>query len=1284
MRKNKSRLAGYRLHLDRLGFSGGSSIRTVKFPLGRYDRTTREYIFDSLTEKVALAVKSDYEALYGPLNLSTYNENSKSYSLKDFYLDCLRSGAIMKHNEAKMSYDLRVISREQHEIDAKQQKMMRRKNPSFLGKIDFVKFRQEVLLSEGFRKTKKNIGFWREDSSDNETEALKKEILASTVGKGYEEQNRYWLDNYGADKSMYAASGTSSTFTLLPFDYNTPDHADPAKLIGSIEKNLQRELGDEYKGIEEYIGISDNQGGLDQIFSKVFNDFLEGNVAKIKEVILAMSAKRWRGKERELDKRLAFLSGRARKVGRPGLVANWGLYRTDFGGKIQSWLSNGFRQDKIIKQHLFGDLDDINDLCNFGRESDIYSFKKIIYDNNNLKKSFKVDLGDDSALQALFKDLQPKSSERKSLINDDDFLNELRQIFFEDNYKLAGGHLHDLRELSEDLREYPYTDSKDSGKVSDIVDSVSSMTKGLEAIWRKSVDEEEGKIDINQLEDYRGLLARLRTDLNSVYQSNVEAGLEEEKKGKTVKDKYKNIFKELPKIPAFLGDVKIKQDGAYAKYFDSVPRVRSGTDFIKSANKLLDFNRRIDNLEDLEENANRIRQALQRMLSLYRRIGSSAITEQILSKIFKKFIISDLSLVDQFDYVFRSPRAREKRGEKLELKFDSNHLLDNLEVLLRLMTIDWSKYDRVKNLNDWVCFIEIEKIRFGLITSFYDVSSWRKELGDRNLQAHFPKIKTIFERSKPSDRSSNRVINAVINTAIFSEMKGTISKMTTKEVINRYVVQPIDSEQKFNLVTSSELRYGQRRNRHQSYYINFNFANKPDNLKQDYHAFDTKKINSGTFKVKKLDGESLLRLNSSHYQMQFLDNALSNKKWQSFDIKRMSYSFIYEETCQISWSDADPRPTITKKKNSDRLFVSMPFEFNKPKAALPKDYPSRYLGLDIGEYGVASYVLDTNDLTNRNAPTSFIYNKSLRLIREGIQENKDRQKAGTFSIPNSKIQRLRDNATTAIRNRIHRLVVEHQAKPVYEREVSAFESGSGKISKIYRSIQSSDIFEGTSVNELERKNIWGLRRAIGANTGAYATSYSCSGCCRSIYGFMDKSHYTKSYAVEVLNQSLHKEEKTIKVDLDQHDQNSSGYNLVFGYVKKNIKIGDLSSMDGEDVMKAVRNFARPPTKIILDNVKSAEFKKSKFKDAEEFELVAGSQAFFRCPFDGCGYVADADIQAAFWIAFRGYLDKQRDKDTKYRNMGMLEKVQFILSEAKNLGIKPIKFDLDSRYTRLHN
>ena len=350
MTKNRNkRLAGYRLHLKRLSLSNSPSIRTVKFPLGVSEG--EQIVLDSASKNLATRIKRDYERLYGPLNISTYDLNPNIYSLKDFWLDMLKAGAVMKHNEAKLINDLRFISGEAGEIDRKQQQLIKSKNSEFYSLIDFRAFKEEIILGKEIRTTKNRLHFFKEENE--KTEKLEAEILMATKGKSREEQRIYWSTNYGINKNLYDSKTPKTTFYLLPeIKFNSQEELEPIVIVNRLNQYWDNKYGRDVK-VEEYIGISDSQGGLSQAFGKVFDLLLADKISELKDMLLGLS-NIWCGQEAELERRLQYLSTCAKKLGKPQLVNSWSDYRTDFGGKVQSWLSNGLRQDGIIKDHLFG------------------------------------------------------------------------------------------------------------------------------------------------------------------------------------------------------------------------------------------------------------------------------------------------------------------------------------------------------------------------------------------------------------------------------------------------------------------------------------------------------------------------------------------------------------------------------------------------------------------------------------------------------------------------------------------------------------------------------------------------------------------------------------------------------------------------------------------------------------------------------------------------------------------------------------------------------------------
>ena len=1015
---------------------------------------------------------------------------------------------------------------------------------------------------------------------------------------------------------------------------------EPIDLLDRLEKYLQEKLGESYRKIDEYIGVSDNQAGLAQIFNKVFDNLAQGNLYVIKESMLEMSSY-WKGKGKDLDARLQFLSNKAKLLeNKIQLANNWGDYRSDVGGKIASWVSNSFRQDDEIKKLLFG------------------------YEKEEQSKKEKG---------------KPREE----------------------------GHIDDLQKLQETFEKEEFKNNEeDEEKINDLKDMIRQMENLLEKMPK--LENEEEKIQISDLEQYRNLLANLRSELNLLFQKVYRLDEEEDVKSKQAKEmqkkqassQFKKLFKELPRIPAFLGDVKIKKDGVYDKYKSSVERMKCGIDFFTTLQNLK--LKRIEPNETQEKINERITQALDGFLRLYKvsRIAKKEKQDkrhpefipQILEPIIKEFSTKKLNDIGEYDFFFRSPRAREKRGESI-LKQNKN-LLENVEKILDTTKIKWDKYKDLKYIDAWVGLIEIQKIRLGLRAYFYDLSPVLKHLKEKNITKHFPNIEVTLKRFNDSDKEKGKNIQTVIQQAIFSEMRGTAVKMTTKEFIARYVVQVMDSEKKYPIVTDIA-KYGARRKEGECYYISLDKGKKVS--KGDVgvkNVFSGKAINNKILEKKNLEGITRFKIQTSKHQLQFLDNALSGN-WSEYKPKLSSYSFIYEETYKVKWTDEGPK--ISKKDDSDKIFVAVPFNLNTDAKtnieAIKKQ--NKFLGVDIGEYGVATYLLNTKNF--KDPKVSFIFEKAMRRIREGISENVKNQKAGTFSIPNTKVKRLRDNTISSIRNKIHSIIVKENAWSVYEKEVSAFESGSGKISKVYHSIKLTDVYKKLAAEGLEAKKIWGDDKMIvGKDVSAYATSYICSHCHKSIYAHIAKEDYNKKVTIKG-------NEITI-VDPEGGETTDS-----FKITKECLKyISDYCNeeKDGsylpKDIQINIKKYTRPPLEVVMDRSSALKKEIKKFGGEEDFKEVAGNQAIYMCPF--CNEVSDADVQAAMWIALKGYLNMFISNDEKIiqhfnnkkiaKKWGGLElkgkkyvakdsidtkeKVLRLGEYAKEFGIPPIPFDIEKR------
>ena len=1187
-------VAGYRLHLERLRFSNSSVMRTIKYPLGIYE--DKHIIFNDLSDSLASNIKWDYEALYGAFNLSTYVNSRDIYSLKDFWLDCLKMGMILLPSANKLKDCLNQIKG--RSIDDKVKARMRSVNESFLNLIDFSKFKKEILLSTGIRGNKTSFGFCkykRDDSQYSDFEKMMRDTL-DHIRRPDIDEDAYWLEKFGADKNAYKVEEKLVFFLLPDWQIIADSKVEPIDIITQLEQYLINKHIESVK-IEDYTGIGDSGGGLSQLFNQILNYFWEGDVEAIKDSMNRMDSSFWEHNNSELNKRLSILQQKSMQLRRPKIVQNYSDYRTDFAGKIQSWLSNTLGQDLKIKQCLF--------------------------------------------------DYEDHKGNQKH------------------------GHFYYLDKILEDFKKY----TSDYSHIQDNIKQLKNILEKL-AIY----DNERTRIEAPILSDYIEQLKQFKTNINYFLQQNLlEQSWEKEY------DKLTKPLKEPPKIPSFLGHIKSESQGIYDKYLNSLNRMRISFNFLQqiTEGEYLQTNSK----ENHQKRVEGIKRFLQNLLEIYRRQQtnrssrksnissqrksniSSQIIEQILNKVIKNPKWVHCS---ENDYIFRARQSRNNKGESIELNCLDDELVERVHQFLEQTKIHWGKYESVRYLHEWVDLIEIEKIRFGLLSQNHRIDHLYTYIDD--LRNVFERIDLVFNRFSQSEYKSQKCLITVINQAIFPEIKGTVSKMTTEEIVCRYIVQPIESEQKFPIVTEMS-NHGIRRSKNEKYHIEYNYNSSQNNhTNTDINILSKKNIDSKIFKNKKIDRSKLLSINTSNYQIQFLDNCLSGK-WK--DIKISSYSFIYEEMYKISWSDKRELPIIQRDDDRRKLFVSIPFSLIKQhQKHIDLDKVKKMLGVDLGEYGVAIYVMDEKNFDNLQPYTKFIYEASLRKIRDGIRDNKKRQKSGTFSISNTYVQRIRDHSATAVRNKIHNIVINQQAQPVYEWEVSHFESGSNRISKLYHSIKRSDGGGGTDADKMERKLTWGFTKSIGLNISAYATSYCCSHCKQSIYQYADKKGS--------FQYSSNKDARIINIIVDQNIS-------VKGYLEySNSKAIQLDNI--QEVIKAVRKYSRPSLDIVLKrcpNIKSQflrfaeeldgnqNFLHLGIKPQEEkikiisdmFNYYAGSQSIYICAF--CNSVSDADLQAAMWIALKGYMQK-------YYKISKKDTINHMLQIAKSKSIQPINFDIYKR------
>ncbi|MBU6389667.1 type V CRISPR-associated protein Cas12d [Patescibacteria group bacterium] len=493
-------------------------------------------------------------------------------------------------------------------------------------------------------------------------------------------------------------------------------------------------------------------------------------------------------------------------------------------------------------------------------------------------------------------------------------------------------------------------------------------------------------------------------------------------------------------------------------------------------------------------------------------------------------------------------------------------------------------------------------------------------LDEGGIEAALAKIKEIsasttffeeFQAVVNSFPSSQLAAERWTQRFVSAKCRGLLSQVSRKSFTSRAVIQTINGSQ-------STLAYCKEEQAATRYAVRLNLIALKGKHEVGWKAIEK----SGVTNVRK--GGMLTELSVGTYQRQFLDETLHASKL--LRTKVSGASLIAEKELVPLWDENGMLKDFSV--GEETVYQAQPFVFetrvnNKIIA------PNRYLGLDVGEYGIAWCVIGGDvDRVSIIAAGWIEDPQYFKLQREVKRLRKKEQPRGTLTVSSTKIARIRESLVGSLRNRIHALVLRYHARPVYEHEIDAFETGGNRIKKVYASVKKADVALDIAGNAL-RASLWGTKRMVGLTVAAGGTSQTCSSCKRWYRDFFGKDVWEGSKRYEVEPVLGHPCIFQVTIQSQQ---------LYLYYEAPNPD--ESQTLTGNQLVKAIKQYLRPPMK---EEEESAAVRHAGIN--QTVRLNRGSSHQFICPFSDCDHHADADLQAAYNIAVKGWL-KGIYKDVK--------------------------------------
>lgn len=1208
--------AGYRLHKERIIFSGGQIIRTIKYPLKPLNNSQENQDFFNKIKELVIA---DDLKIRGDINLNDYlNYSDKKidcYSVLDFWVDSLKAGVIWSSDATRLIELIRQINNVDSPID----RIWSQSTTIIKQCFEKNKFK-EILMAKSIRVNKKKNSFKdfltsclkndKEFENDKVDISLKdkkldcKKLIDEIVNSFYNEQGQliltskkqqdnFWLQNYNLDKKLLEEEKSTSkykdiTFIIIPDLIRVGQVVNLENLIDDRKKWLESFEKNDENTLLTCLGLTNNFNGFSNYFGTVLKGLQENEIEPIYEAQKKILPQ-LESKKEIIINALTFLSEKAKILKQPTFpfASHWADYRSIFGGKLLSWASNYLRRNKEINKQ-------------------IDSFK------TSLSESIKF-------LQE--KKFSEEAEKEKEVIID---LMKSLKIFFEDKEK--------------------------------------SILKS------------------ENYEVFNIMLSSVKRKLNLFYQAYLQKRGDDETKIDDFSP-FTGLFEKIYQPVAFYGEKTKKHNKKIVN--ETIPIIKSGIDNILKLSSYLkdNFTPKIffeackNNNSGTEESEQKIN--YQKLLQfLWNKYKDNAINSADFRDKYQNILQENLAdpkwelLIDKKNkdrFVFyKNPYVK---GTLAEVKIKDGQFEDKFEKLV-LELLDFLKnYDKeilLKNNRILIDWIELSKKIVTLLIKFNKNNYYSLDFLKLNVLVldNFDIAKNYLNLFSKNQINKNE-LSFLVHSLIFSELRGAATIYSKREYTAQYTLQfiaienelnilyqPLSQEVKIDLsLEKADPRSEIRKNLMLPHrYIVFlgKINKKSQKNLPNFIKLEKKKITPCFIDDADLKKTGLLRISSSPYQTQFLDKYLYRpKNWEGIDIEMHEYSLIVEKKYEINWDLTNNKPQLKPYLNGkkDRLYLAVPFgliplnyyhqsKLGKIVTDNEKDrlkYP--ILGVDVGEYGLAyclvkfDYVVD-NKFTIRRIDIEdkgFIEDKNIAKIKDKFSEIQQKSKQGIFNREDTTVSRVRENAVGVLRNKLHWILTQKTASSIYESSISNFETGSGRTVKIYNSVKRADTEFKTDADKQIHNHIWGKNtKFIGRNVSAYGSSYTCIKCLRSLYQIrtddLEKSKVNQREGNIITITTPYGEVKAYSLDKNQY------------LVGKTFKASD---EELKNIQKIIRDFTRPPVSKNSEvlNKFAPELLRSDW--IENFRKRRGNSAIFVCPF--CQFVVDADIQAAFMMAVRGYL-----------------------------------------------